>query len=131
MYQDWSFSTYSAQTWMCILFAGSNGYVDGWLHQHTLIVFPLSYGVLFFPILAKAWIFSANNKSLEKNIKSYLFFTLLETWNKHLVWIWTLTVTVQRISMTIFNKNKTFMWETFTFEFYVRQKTLLGLNWIK
>lgn len=32
---------------MCILFAGSNGYVDGWLHQHTVIVFLLAMGSVF------------------------------------------------------------------------------------
>ena len=36
-----------AQTRMCILFAGSNGYVDGWLHQHTVIVFLLAMGSVF------------------------------------------------------------------------------------
>ena len=32
---------------MCILFAGSNGYADGWLHQHTVIVFLLAMGSVF------------------------------------------------------------------------------------
>ena len=68
---------------MCILFAGSNGYVDGWLHQHTLIVFPLrAVGSSFFQYWPKLGFSLANNKSLENfilySIQLFLPFLKLE-----------------------------------------------------